>query len=228
MARIGASRDVPRLGGGPLAARGPGTYLEGAMADADILPVPTSSRFARLVERLRSSAGLIAAIAGAITGLWTIYEKVRSDARQYTAASYETLAPQINQMTEVLKQLEQENHEMRQALTAQAGNLRRERPAAAKAGSKTAQRPPVATAPAARPPGAPPAPAPAPGAAPAPEAPAPGAAAPGAAPAPTAQTEPAAEDPLGQLIGTVNRTREAIGTLRRVPESFQQVLDRQK
>src|SRR5215471_2707520 len=82
-----------------------GTYLTDNMADAGVLP---ASKTDRLMERLRGYAGVIAAVAGAITGLWTIYEKVRTDARQYTAASYETLAPQLNQMTEALRQLEQD------------------------------------------------------------------------------------------------------------------------
>jgi hypothetical protein len=157
-----------------------------------------------LIERLRTSAAVIAAVAGAITGLWTIYEKVRSDARQYTADSYETLAPQINKMTEVLKQLEQENQQMRQALGAHATHprtvAREKAAAAARPGATAASAPPPA------------------GAAP-------------AAGAPTAQNpaqaEPAADpdDPLARVIGTVNRTREAVDAIRKVPDTFQKVLE---
>src|SRR5689334_10660202 len=73
-----------------------------AMADAGVLPV---SRTDRAMERLKTTAGVVAAVAGALTGMWTIYEKVRTDARQYTAASYETLAPQVNQLNEALRKL---------------------------------------------------------------------------------------------------------------------------
>src|SRR3954466_4401640 len=76
----------------------------------------------RLLEGLKSTAGVLAAIAGALTGLWTVYDKVKSEARQYTAASYETLAPQVNQMNEALRQLQQENQELRQALVSHAEN----------------------------------------------------------------------------------------------------------
>jgi hypothetical protein len=159
------------------------------MADADVLP---ASRTGRLIERLRTSAAVIAAVAGAITGLWTIYEKVRADARQYTAASYDTLAPQVNQMAEAVRQLAEENLQMRQALAAHAENPRtisRERAAAA-------HNPPAKPTP------------------PAGTEPAPGA----TATAPPAQADPA--DPLGKLIGTVNRTREAVDAVRKVPETF--------
>jgi hypothetical protein len=72
------------------------------------------------MERLRVAAGVIAAVAGAVTGLWTIYEKVRTDARQYTTTSYETLAPQVNQLAEALKTLEQQNQQLRQAMVSHA------------------------------------------------------------------------------------------------------------
>jgi hypothetical protein len=162
-----------------------GTYLTDNMADAGVLPVSKSDR---IMDRLRNYAGVLAAIAGAVTGLWGIYEKVRTDARQYTAASYETLAPQLNQMTEALKQLEQDNQRLKAAL------IERTRPH------------PVAHAKPAAPatPGAPAAASPAPGAAAAPAQP---------------------DDALGQLIGTVNRTREAVDTIRKVPDSFQKVLE---
>src|SRR3954467_11828111 len=87
------------------------------MADAGVLPV---SRTARTLERLKTTAGVVAAVAGAITGMWTIYEKVKSDARQYTAASYETLAPQLNQMNEALRELEANTRQIRRTLTPKA------------------------------------------------------------------------------------------------------------
>src|SRR4051794_23022295 len=164
------------------------------MADADVLPGARPATHTPFLERLRSSAAVIAAVAGAITGLWTIYEKVRADARHYTAASYETLAPQINQMTEVLRQLEQDNHQMKQVLAARAGRaVPKERPAR--------ERPAAAT-----PPASPAAPAPAANATPPPA---------GA---------PESDDPLGKLLGTVNRTRDAVDAIRNVPDSFEKAL----
>src|SRR3954468_21960366 len=88
------------------------------MAEAGVIASP--SRSSRALEKLRMTAGIVAAIAGAITGLWTIYEKVKSDARQYTADSYETLAPQLNQVTEALRQIQKENAQLRQALAVHA------------------------------------------------------------------------------------------------------------
>src|SRR4051794_11710001 len=116
------------------------------MADADVLPGARPATRTPLMERLRSSAAVIAAVAGAVTGLWTIYEKVRADARHYTATSYETLAPQINQMTEVLRQLEQDNLQMKQVLAARAGRaVPRDRPATRERPAGTER--PAATAP---------------------------------------------------------------------------------
>src|SRR3954468_14366173 len=108
------------------------------MADAGVLPI---SRADRAMERLKMTAGVVAAVAGAITGMWTIYEKVRTDARQYTAASYETLAPQVNQMNEALRQLEQDNQQLKKALLAAHGGARPAHPtkvAAARPGESTA------------------------------------------------------------------------------------------
>jgi transcriptional regulator with AAA-type ATPase domain len=138
-------------------------------------------------------------VAGAITGLWTVYDKVRADARHYTAASYETLAPQLNQMAEALRQLEKENQETRQALAAHGSRVRAAPPAAG--GRRTATKNAHASA------GAP--------GAPATEA------------ATASQAGPAADpdDPLGKLVGTVNRARDAVDTIRKVPDSFQKVLE---
>jgi hypothetical protein len=141
------------------------------------------------MDKLRSYAGVIAAVAGAITGLWTIYEKVRQDARQYTAASYETLAPQLNQMTEVLKQLEQDNQRLKAALVER--EKARPRPVTRPRPASSGEAPSSDTPPAS-----------------------------GAAAA-----EAQASDPLDQLIGTVNRTRQAVETIRKVPDSFQKVLE---
>jgi len=156
-----------------------------------------SSRSDRYMDRVRTVAGVLAAIAGAVTGLWTVYDKVRTDARQYTAASYETLAPQVNQMAEALKTLEQQNSELRQALVAHA---ERPRPITHKPAAKPAEAP--------TPPGAPPAP---------------GTAAP-AAGAPAAPAEEP-DDALGRLVGTVQQTRAAVEAVRKVPDTFQKVLD---
>src|SRR3954468_21135114 len=157
------------------------------MADAGVLPV---SRTARTLERLKTTAGVGAAGAGAVTGMWTIYEKVKTDARQYTAASYETLAPQVNQLNEALRQLEQDNSQLKKALLAHA------------------DRPRIATRPK-----APPKPGEAPTATPA--APAAGAPAP-TTPAPTpAQAQEQSDDALGRIASTLNQTREAVEAVRK-------------
>jgi transcriptional regulator with AAA-type ATPase domain len=166
------------------------------MAEAEVRPGP-GSPIHTLGERLRTSAAVVAAVAGAITGLWTVYDKVRADARHYTAASYETLAPQLNQMAEALRQLEKENQETRQALAAHGSRVRAAAPAAG--GRRVATKTPHASA----------------GGAPATEG------------ATASKGEPAADpdDPLGKLVGTVNRARDAVDTIRKVPDSFQKVLE---
>ncbi len=97
------------------------------------------------LDRVRTSAGILAAVAGAITGMLTIYEKVKTEARTYTAASYETLAPQLNQMNEALRQLEVENRQMRQALTTRATPIRVRTPTKAHAAPQPSP-PPVPAA----------------------------------------------------------------------------------
>jgi hypothetical protein len=185
------------------------------MADAVIAP----SKGAKAVEKLRNTAGVVAALAGAITGMWTIYEKVKADARQYTADSYETLAPQLNKVTEALQQIQQENQQLRQVLAQQAGRpIPKSRPPERKPSAK----PTAAATPAA------PAPAPAAGTPPAPEPPPPPApTAEGAPPAPPAPAENP-NDPLGQLIGGVQKTREAVESMRRVPETFEKALEQRR
>jgi hypothetical protein len=171
------------------------------MADAGVLP---ASRTERALERMKTTAGVVAALAGAITGMWTIYEKVRTDARQYTAASYETLAPQVNQMNEALRKLEEDNRQLKQALLA----THPERAHPARSTRVAAARPAEPAAPAPPPPG---------GAAPA---------APGTVPAaPPAAPQGQADDALGRVLGTVNQTREAVEAVRKVPETFQKVLE---
>jgi hypothetical protein len=156
------------------------------------------SRSERALERLKTTAGVLAAVAGAITGLWTVYDKVKTDARQYTAASYETLAPQMNQMAEALRKLEQDNQQLKQALVVSRSTERARAPA----------RPRTAT-PAAKP--AEPSSSP------------PTAGAPATAPAQAG--EQPADDALGKILGTVHQTREAVEAVRKVPETFQKVLD---
>jgi hypothetical protein len=154
---------------------------------------------------MKTTAGVVAALAGAITGMWTIYEKVKSDARQYTADSYETLAPQLNQMNDALHRLEEENQQLKKALVVTRGD--HPRPAT------TRPRPAAATAKAGEPPAA------APGAPAAP-------ATPGTPAAPaTAQNEENTDDAFGRILGTVNQTREAVRAVRKVPETFQKVLE---
>src|SRR5436190_9403837 len=113
------------------------------MADAGVLSA--SSRAERTMERLKTTAGVLAAVAGAITGMWTIYDKVRTDARQYTTASYETLAPQVNQMNDALRKLQEENQQLKQALLVHADRPRAARPRTAS--GKSAEQPPTAPGP---------------------------------------------------------------------------------
>jgi hypothetical protein len=157
------------------------------MADAGVMG---GSRGERVLERMKTTAGVVAALAGAITGLWTVYEKVKTDARQYTTTSYETLAPQMNQMSEALKKLEQDNQELKQAL---AHGRPRPHPTA---------RPSEPAAPPVPMPGVP------------------------ATSAPAQGQEQ--QDPVGELIGRVNQTREAVNAISKVPETFKQVLEGQK
>jgi hypothetical protein len=183
---------------------------------------------------LKSGAAVLAAIAGAVTGLWGVYDKVSTEAKELTRASYDTLAPQMNQIGEALKQLQQENQQLREIVAQQTGKPRiaAEPPASSRrpprrnvnAGSSSTAPPtsaanqPAATAPAGT---APPAGTPAAPATPPP------AAEPGAPPA-SAQAPPAAQDPVTGLLNTVGRTREAIDGLRKVPESFENVLGKKK
>jgi hypothetical protein len=164
------------------------------MADAGVSP---ASRTERTLERLKTTAGVVAAVAGAITGMWTIYEKVKTDARQYTAASYETLAPQVNQLNEALRKLEDDNQQLKKALLATHAEQRLR---SGKSPRVTARAEP----PPAAPPAAPPATAP-----------------------PTAPSTPEerTDDALGRIVGTVNQTREAVEAVRKVPETFQKVLE---
>jgi len=125
---------------------------------------------------------------------------VKTDARQYTAASYETLAPQVNQLNEALRKLEEDNQQLKKALLASHAEQRQR---SGKPPRVTAKAEPPA-APAAAPPAAAP--------------PAPGTAAP-------STPEERTDDALGRIVGTVNQTREAVEAVRRVPETFQKVLE---
>lgn len=60
------------------------------------------SRVGVLGERVKNGS---AAVAGSVTALWGVYDKVRTEARKGTAASYNTLAPELNRVSEVLKQV---------------------------------------------------------------------------------------------------------------------------
>lgn len=171
------------------------------MAEAGVLP---GSRSERVLGGLKTTAGIVAAVAGAVTGMWGIYEKVKSDARQYTTASYETLAPQLNQMTEALRKIEQENQQLKQALLART---RPTRPA--KAGSSGARSTPAATPVGPAAPGTP-------------------ASAEPAAPTAGATPEEKEQGALDRILGTMHQTKEAVDAVRKVPESFKQVLEQKK
>jgi hypothetical protein len=171
---------------------------------------PTASRAAVTMDRIKTGATVLGAIAGALTGLWGFYEKVRAEARHDTAASYNTLAPQVNQLGEALKQLQLENQQLR-TIVAEHQNTPR-----------LAQVPRRAEKPPASPAAAPAAPSSsATAAAPPPAATAPAAGAPEVPPAP-------GTDPVSGLLQTVGRTRAAIEDLRKVPDDFGRVLQGQK
>ena len=173
---------------------------------------PTASRAAVTMDRIKTGATVLGAIAGALTGLWGVYEKVRAEARHDTAASYNTLAPQVNQLGEALKQLQLENQQLRGIVAEHQKTPR------------LAQVPRRAEKTAA---------APAPNAVPAPPTAAP-ATTPGAQPATPAQATapevpPATDDdPVSGLLHTVGRTRAAIEDLRKVPDDFGRVLQSQR
>ena len=198
-------------------------------------PNPVSAPKPPKIERVKSGAAILGAVAGAITGLWGVYEKVRTEAKDLTAASYNTLAPQMNQIGEALKELQQENQHLREILAQQSGKPRiaAEPPAVPAGGRRPPRRPAAGTA---AQPAAPTASAPAAGSPPAttPAAPAAQPAAPPtaaeqpAAPPAAAQTPPAPQDPVTGLLNTVGRTREAIDGLRKVPETFENVLGKKK
>jgi hypothetical protein len=184
------------------------------------------------IERVKSGAAILGAIAGAITGLWGVYEKVRSEAQDLTAASYNTLAPQMNQIGEALKELQQENQQLREIVAkhqdtprlAAAPPRRPGKRNVAGTSTSTAAAPDPAAAAAAPPASAPPAGTPAapPAAQPPVAEPAPAAA------QPAAQAPPQPSDPVTGLLNTVGRTREAIDGLRKVPETFENVLGKKK
>jgi hypothetical protein len=171
---------------------------------------PTASRAAVTMDRIKTGATVLGAIAGALTGLWGVYEKVRAEARHDTAASYNTLAPQVNQLGDALKQLQLENQQLRTIVaehqkTPRLAQVprRAEKPAVTSTPGPTAAAPatPAAAAPAV--PGAPVA-------------------------APEVPTAPPSDDPVSGLLQTVGRTRAAIEDLRKVPDDFGRVLQNQK
>ncbi|HEY0711653.1 MAG TPA: hypothetical protein VGF45_03205 [Polyangia bacterium] len=192
------------------------------------------------IEKLKSGAAVLGAVASAVVGLYGVYEKVRSDARADTAASYNTLAPQVNQLGEALKQLQQENQQLREIVAHSQGKPRMAvvPPAATTKRRENAAAKPAKAANGQAPAAAPPAAAPAteaPSAA-APNQAAPPAEAPTAANPPTPATPPEAtpaeaapaneDDRISGLLRTVGRTREAIESLKKVPEDFGRVVEK--
>jgi hypothetical protein len=69
------------------------------------------------LDRARIAAALVAAILTGGAALYGVYQK----SREATAASYETLAPEINDLKGDVEQLRQENHKLREALTRTTG-----------------------------------------------------------------------------------------------------------
>jgi hypothetical protein len=179
---------------------------------ADSTLVPSTSR--PLSDRIKSGAAVLGAVAGTLTAVYGVYEKVRTEARTYTATSYNTLAPQINQMNDAVKQLQQENQQLRQIVADFQGKPRigqtppaARRPAPSRRPTNVITPPngPAATTtPATTTPETPPSP-------------------PVAQPAPPGEA-PAESDPVSGLLQTVGRTRAAIESLRKVPEDFEKVV----
>ena len=184
------------------------------------------------IEKLKSGAAVLAAIAGAVTGLWGVYDKVSTEAKELTAASYDTLAPQMNQIGEALKQLQQENQQLREIVAQQSGKPRiaAEPPASSRrpprrnvhAGSSSTAAPDQSAGHRGRPPGPRRPPAPPPHRPPRRRPPSP------RRHRPLPRRRPPPRDPVTGLLNTVGRTREAIDGLRKVPESFENVLGKKK
>lgn len=172
---------------------------------------PLPSRGDKVMDRLKGGAGVIAAVVGSMTALYGVYEKVRSDAKEYTATSYDTLAPKLNEMNDALKKLQQENQQLKEVVVGR-------RPAAAATPRPSpSAKPARATAAGQRP-------APVPGVEPAPP--------PAAPPAVQATGEPAPAvgepDRLNDIFGAVNQARDAVQTIRKVPETFEKAMQQQK
>lgn len=68
-------------------------------------------------QRLEHARIALALVAAVITGGAALYG-VYSNAREATAASYETLAPEINELKQAVARLEAENQTLHQALAA--------------------------------------------------------------------------------------------------------------
>jgi hypothetical protein len=186
------------------------------MSDA---PSPSpSGRAARAFEHMKTGAAVIGALVGALSAMWGFYHRVRTEARANTAASYNTLAPQVNQLGEALRQLQLENQKLRDVVAQSSGRSRIAASPPRKAKPKPAE--PAPSAPAADQP-----PPVATERAPAADAGAP------AAPVPTPPPSPpeaGSDDPVTDLLETVGRTRAAIESLRKVPEDFGRVLELEK
>ncbi|HET6284831.1 MAG TPA: hypothetical protein VFH73_27995 [Polyangia bacterium] len=173
------------------------------------------------MDRLKGGAGLVAAVVGSMTALFGVYEKVRSDAKEYTATSYDTLAPKLNEMNDALKRLQQENQQLKEAVVGHAVRLK----PAATATARPSAKPTHATATGDRPaaePAAEPVPPPA-GAAAAPAPTAPAAQA-------TAESAPSGgqPNPLNDIFGAVTQARDAVQNIRKVPETFEKALQQKK
>lgn len=166
----------------------------------------SGSRAAALSERVKNGSAVLAAVAGSVTALWGVYDKVRTEARKDTAASYNTLAPELNRVSEALKQVQDANQQLREEL---------ERRVAADAAGRAAG----PARPASRPAGRPKPPVSEPTAA--------APAAPPSAPSTTAEAPPPAGgdpgNPFRRIANTVRDARAAVESVRRVPDSFDKV-----
>jgi hypothetical protein len=91
--------------------------------------------FQRL-EHVRIALALVAAVITGGAALYGVYH----NAREATAASYETLAPEINQLKQAVTRLQAENQELRQSL-----GSRQPGPALARATSGSARSAPRRT-----------------------------------------------------------------------------------
>lgn len=110
------------------------------------------------LEKVRVWTAIGAAVVSGGAALYGVYSKARGEARQDTAATYETLAPAVNELRRQVADLQAENSELR----ARSGDRAQPPGGEARAPAPRPRRRPEPAAPPATTPAPAPAPAPAP------------------------------------------------------------------